>query len=113
MTVTFTDYDPSAHAWRDFTLSTTSPSISIETGGPTDEGFHSSSTEWELVEDEGRVLKTSETDSRDCDGPHQSYRLEACPLTDLHARASNDRLLPAWKTVNAHQRDHFAEAAGY
>jgi len=92
----------------------------IASGGPHDEGY---SWTWERYRNDGDALRLeSDTESRDCDGPHHhSIDLECLILdgqldTETHPNpdyaAPNGQRL-RWERTDERQRDYFAEAAGY
>ena len=81
-------------------------SLSWHQFGYTDEGYSSTR---ELYEYDGAiVIRTTETRSRDCDGPHESYYQSAAAID---SRDDNGRLL--WRVVDSRQRDVFAELMNY
>lgn len=78
-----------------------------------EEGWSSELVAWHLVE--GEVIRTSTTDGRDCDGRLTQTYVCSCPLSDLRATPADEYgpARPRWNRENAHQRDEYAEAAGY
>lgn len=94
--------------------------LTHDVGGPTDEGYHRESTTW--AERSGRVLRTIDSEGRDCDGKHESHTEYECPASMLShmesTRMTEDELpvfIPKWGRIakRCHVRDHTAEAAGY
>lgn len=77
------------------------------------EGYTHTIYGW-LYQDNKLIYKVG-TDTTDCDGRLTTYDEFECNLTELHSEYNKEYQLffPNWKRVNSHQRDFFAEAAGY
>jgi len=84
--------------------------IEFNDGGPTDEGYHYTHTQYEF---DGEVVRKScASQSLDCDGRLDQHAEYVCPLEDLRVGNGSD-LFPVWQRVRAGQRDYAAEAMGY
>jgi hypothetical protein len=80
-----------------------------------DEGGTASGETWEA--DEHGVCLEAWSDGRDCDGRMETFTRLYCPADRLAVREveidGESHMLPDWERVEASQRDHSAEAAGY
>jgi hypothetical protein len=92
-------------------------SLTIRTGGPTEEGYYSSVERYEF---DGEVLRrTIATDGRDCDGRMEHYDEDLCVELDgmvpyYHSDEPDPGVrVPSWESVERRQRDHTAESMGY
>ena len=85
---------------REQTALSEGQTITVTTGGSTEEGYFSSTVRFSL--DGGVLSKEEMTDSRDCDG-----RL----TTETHYLY--DEKSEEWERVNASPRDYEAERMGY
>ena len=101
--------------------------VIVKGGGPTDEGYYWRESRYSL--DGDCLVEEYATESRDCDGcysAHGTCRVRVDELSQYPERyyGSHPRLwaieqaarpvaFPYWGNVEAHQRDHAAEAAGY
>lgn len=85
-------------------------------GGPTDEGWSSEATTWELDKAGKLLRRESTTDGADCDG-RLSSGYDAIALADpaefMPLYYSPELSRPDWRDAGGWQRDHTAEAAGY
>lgn len=87
-------------------------SLSWQTRGPTDEGWHAEGETWRY--ECGVVLNEMWTDGVDCDGRLSTESEFVCPWTDLAAHVTPDKVgTPKWERASAGQRDYSAEAMGY
>jgi hypothetical protein len=80
----------------------------------TDEGWRSEYRSW--ANDGSAIVSEFVTRERDCDGLFDRCGESECPLTELQSRSDEytDGLsVPAWRSLDARQRDYSAEAAGY
>ena len=117
--VQFFDYDFSSCSFRFFQLTPENPSVTIMSGGPTEEGYSRSTQTWSLDVECGCVRYSCDSTSRDCDGRHEDYSDFTCDFDKLAALESEQDgqplpfKLPAWTCTTKTQRDHTAEAAGY
>lgn len=108
-----------ARFWTDYKGSpvhiTLRPGGSIELfeGGPSEEGYCYMRSLFTF--DGTQVISEWEENSRDCDGRLERYTESRCHVARLHEGwIDPDGLaFPAWERVDASQRDHSAEAAGY
>lgn len=92
-------------------------SLSMHSGGLTDEGYGYFWSRWTYEAGEGVVTLEYSSDERDCDGRLSRGGELACPVAEL------DGLEPAWEggerrsdwreAEPAWQRDESAEAMGY
>lgn len=118
--------------WVKLTL-TPGQTMTIEHGGPTDEGYSYTTETYEYVieDDEGpnRIVCTYYNSSRDCDGPMISGRTFWCALDHLHDRdmsevfdaagwpeehkACRGVFAPDWQKGVGYQRDVYAESMNY
>ena len=101
-------YNSEQGTWR-FIHVTNNPNllITIEGGGPTEEGYH-----WwrdQYVLEDGMIWCISDTESKDCDGPHMSHSVYHCEIPNRKM----DYLPSMWNEVSSRQRDIFAEKIGY
>jgi hypothetical protein len=86
-------------------------------GGRTDEGFQTVMNRWDV--DEDGVTHEFAENGRDCDGYYSrgaEYFADRSQLRGVTITEPTDpdvTHLPAWVTMDRHQRDHAAEAAGY
>lgn len=82
--------------------------INWTSGGPHDEGW---SRTWGTLtcQEDGTIIRQMHTEGRDCDGPHSSDWVGVAIGT---SRVSGYLRLE-WETLNARQRDYFAESMGY
>jgi len=86
--------------------------IELHEGGPTDEGYIY--TREKFTRDEIGVHSEYHVDARDCDGRFEQFEERFCPYDRLAAVSVDDGInRPDWHKVEAGQRDHAAEAAGY
>ena len=86
-------------------------------GGPTDEGFSSEHNSWYYEVDDNdptqdRIVHTWYSRGRDCDGPHESTDRAFVYVKDIWPGHECPRDL-VWHEIESHQRDYYAEAAGY
>lgn len=87
--------------------------LTIESGGPTEEGYSYTTEHYEYHRAEGVVTRETDTRALDCDGRLDRRSLSECPLSDLAAHEHNGTRFPVWRRVEANQRDYSAEAMGY
>ena len=84
--------------------------------GPTDEGWSSTATSWQL-DKSGRFLRREITsDGRDCDGRHSSECdsiATADPADYVPMYYTPELRRPNWLMAHSSQHDYTAEAAGY
>jgi len=101
-------YNSEQGTWR-FIHVTNNPNklVTLEGGGPTDEGFHWWRDQYTL--EDGKIFCISDTESRDCDGPHMSHSMYYCEIPTKR----EDFLPPMWYELSYRQRDIFAEKMGY
>ncbi len=86
--------------------------IELTGGGQHEEGYSCWAERFEHV---GNGI-TSETCTwgRDCDGGHEDSWEGFCSIYNLASREGHDGTpVPRWTTVDAAQRDEYAEMAGY
>ena len=83
-------------------------------GGPTDEGWSSSASEWTR---NGQFIDAEHvSDGRDCDGRLTQSTTLSCLVADLYARAPDEWApvyMPAWTQDCSSQRDEYAEISNY
>jgi hypothetical protein len=105
-------------SWVKLTLAQ-GQTLTLHEGGPTDEGWQSTSR---LYRHDGDTVRLEISDqSQDCDGRHGDERELVCPLADLRSNRDVDDAdadagrppLPEWELESGRCRDQFAEAAGY
>jgi hypothetical protein len=87
---------------REHTSLSEGQTITVTTGGSTEEGYFSSTVRFSLDEENGVLSKEEMTDSRDCDG---RFTTETHYLYDEKSEE--------WERVNSSQRDYEAERMGY
>ena len=87
-------------------------SLSVEVGGPTDEGWYREGITWHH---EGvTVRRECADDGSDCDGRLTHYGESRCCIYGLASGNEVDgQQMPAWELTNRGQRDYQAERAGY
>lgn len=104
-------------------------SITIRSGGPTDEGYSYTEETYDYDVEAGTVTLTTDTRARDCDGPLDTLHVCSCPIDQLHARsmaevfdaeswpeehkAAQGIYTPNWQRLSASQRDYYAESMNY
>lgn len=88
-------------------------SVSMFTGGPTDEGFACESQEYSFDADVVECAIT--TWGRDCDGRHEWLGDSSCHVTRLKDREADEHgpARPEWERGHSRQYDQYAEMAGY
>ncbi len=105
------------------TVPGTGEKVTLHSYVPDEEGY-SDHTEEYWYED-GHIVCESTTHARDCDGPLDRYCTVKASVVeldvfqpkaweiDLRGRLRETKLVPKWESVEASQRDHYAEAMGY
>jgi len=96
----FIDFDNSICGYRFFTLTAENPVVESSYGGATEEGFKRAWESWTL--DGERVVYSSYSQERDCDGLWTRTFDATCPLDQLAAREAtlDDGTVikvPAWQ----------------
>ena len=91
-------------------------SLSHYQGGPTDEGWSSTATTWELS-DNGELLRCEHiSDGSDCDGRLTRGCEQIASANPEHFTGlyyTPELMRPDWRDADDWQRDHTAEAANY
>lgn len=88
--------------------------VSHSHGGATDEGYSWTAETYSF--DGHTVTCEWHTDSRDCDGRMTRGGEVACSVRNLSRGFRDDECgvtFPEWQEIEAHQRDHAAEAMNY
>lgn len=110
--------------WQQITLKQYQQ-VEFSEGGPHEEGFSHTETEYFYDAGVGRVTRESHTNGRDCDGPMQTWTDDWCSVEELEARVVKmdvpeefpggqyEIKVPEWQTGRRTQRDVFAESMGY
>lgn len=83
-------------------------------GRPTDEGWTSTAIRWTF--DGAGVTRETLHRERDCDGLHENgctFFATAQMLTARCDHLTDGHRMPEWSKIDAHQRDHTAEAANF
>ena len=79
---------------------------------PTDEGWSSETNTWRFEDD--TLTWVTETQGRDCDGPHYYTNTSICAASQARAGIEDDGVAyPKWGDHHSAQRDTFAEAMNY
>jgi hypothetical protein len=109
--------------WVRLCLSPERPRLSFERYWRTDEGWSSTATTWWLDgSGSKRVLCSHMSDGTDCDGRLTQYathelrwRDRACRdmFSEFPEPENKGIMAPHWVKLGAHQRDQYAEMAGY
>ncbi len=90
---------------------TPNQSVSLQSGGATDEGFSCSAETWTHC---GDYVEWSLAQwGRDCDGRHEWGADYECDIMALSSYGDNVVPLPDWKKEGSGQRDYTAESMGY
>lgn len=110
--------------WVKLTLTKEWSVINLFDSRRTDEGFRCHHERYSLVDN--YVDCQVNTRESDCDGKHEYHWHGRCKLWDLRVRLDNAACFaafcediedplerPQWQKIDSHQRDQFAEMAGY
>jgi len=95
--------------------------LNYNEGGPHEEGYSYTSTEWEYDADEGKIIERWYTDSRDCDGRHGGGGSRSCRWSSMRSIPRDDDYQdpdgwgkPDWQDETQEPvYDQYAQMMGY
>jgi hypothetical protein len=108
--------------WVRLCLSAERPDLSWGHYFRTEEGWSSVETTWHWSDDNKRVIRETCSDGTDCDGRLTQYQTDQLSWRDRACRdmfaefpepENKGIMAPHWVKLGAHQRDQYAEMAGY